>query len=148
MNARQLIRHWQDKIAAAALPFEANWTWRALRFSDRDLAERLREQIDYFDEMCVTGTLRDVAEHGAATVRGYAAAVELLERRKVRQEAISLAKQGPNLQDLVAEHGGFSKIPEQAWEEFERAKKVWRAKLRFGEFDTDIDPSQQEEAFQ
>ena len=139
MKAKELIALWKGRVLAASLPFEADWTWRALRNADPDLAQRLREQIDYFDEMCVLGTPRDIAEHGAATVRGYAAAVELMQRVKAKEERVSLAKQGPNLQELVAKHGGYDKITEPAWEQFEREKIVWRAKLRFGEFDTEVE---------
>lgn len=147
MKAKQLIELWKGRVLAASLPFEADWTWRALRSIDRDLAQRLQEQINFFDEMCVTGTPKDVAEHGAATVRGYAMVVECMQKHAAKVERISLAKQGPNLQELVKQYGGFDKIPEEAWEWFERAKIVWKAKLVNGEFDRMFDdPSQQEEA--
>jgi len=146
MNQAQLLRHWHSEVAAAALPFEQGWTWRALRKVDAELAQRLREQRDLFDEMCVVGAPKDIAEHGAATVRGYGVAIACMHKHAVRAERIRVAKQGPNLQQLVEQHGGYDKIPESAWEQFEREKIVWRGKLRFNEFDREDDPSQQEEA--
>jgi len=145
MKAVELLRMYRESTLKASMAFEAQWTWRALRAADPDLARRLREQIDIFDEACITGTPREVVEHGQATERGYAAAAQAMELHKVRVEAVRLAKQGPNLQELVARHGGYDKITEEAWEQFEREKIVWRAKLRFGEFDTEVEPSQQEE---
>ena len=147
MKAIALLRASREAVLKASTAFEARWTWRALRAVDPDLARRLREQIEIFDEACVTGTPREIVEHYQATERGYAAAAQAMEMHKVRIEAVALAKQGPNLQDLVAKHGGYDKITEPAWEQFEREKIVWRAKLRFGEFYTEADdPSQQEEA--
>jgi hypothetical protein len=145
MKAADLLRMYREAVLRASMEFEAKWTWRALRGVDPALAKRLREQIDIFDEACITGTPREIVEHGQATERGYAAAAQAMELHKVRVEAVALAKQGPNLQDLVAKHGGYDKITEEAWEEFERAKTVWHAKLRFGEFDTETEPSQQED---
>ena len=146
MKAKDFLPMYREVVLKASMAFEAQWTWRALRAVDPDLARRLREQIEIFDEACVTGTPREIVEHGQATARGYAAAVQAMDLHKVRIEAVALAKQGPNLQDLVAKHGGYDKITEPAWEQFEREKIVWRAKLRFGEFDRDDDPSQHEEA--
>jgi len=145
MNAAQLLKLWRGRATAAALPLEEQWTWKALRKVDVELAQRLREQRDLFDEMCVVGAPKDIAEHGAAMVRGYGVAIACMHRHAVRVERIRVAKQGPNLQQLVEQHGGYDKIPEPAWEQFEREKIVWRGKLINGEFDREDDPSQQEQ---
>ena len=147
MNSAKFIQHWLGQVAEAALPFEANWTWRSLKGVDPKLCRLLRKQRDAFDRaLVVKEEKKDIAAIGAATVLGYQRAVECMRRSDAKIERVSVAKQGPNLQDLVAKHGGYDKIPEPAWEQFEREKIVWRAKLRFGEFDKEDDPSQQEEA--
>ena len=146
MKATDYLPMYRRAVLKASAGFAERWTWRALRVVDPNLAMRLWEQIEIFDEACITGTVREIVEHGQATERGFAAAVQAMELHKVRAEAIAIAKQGPNLDALVAKHGGYDKIPEPAWEQFEREKIVWRGKLRFNEFDREDDPSQQEEA--
>jgi len=146
MRQQQLLKLWQDRVATAAAAFERDWTWKALRRVDTQLELLLREQRDLFAEMCVVGTPKDIADHGAAMVRGYQLAIAALQRAAVRAESIRVAKQGPNLQVLVEQAGGYEKITEEAWEAFAREKVVWRGKLINGEFDREDDPSQQEEA--
>jgi hypothetical protein len=74
------VRHWIGEVSAAALPLERRWTWLALRRVDDDLARRLHEQRGLFDQACVAGSADDVATHGAAMCRGYAAAVRTMEQ--------------------------------------------------------------------
>ena len=62
-------RH-REAALKASVAFEAKWTWQALRKAIPGLAQRLREQIEIFDEACITGTPREIVEHGQATVRG------------------------------------------------------------------------------
>jgi hypothetical protein len=75
-----VIRKWQAAVAEAALPFEARWTLAALRRVDRDLHRRLLDQRVLFDQALVTGTAQDIEVHGAALCRGYAIAIQALER--------------------------------------------------------------------
>ena len=75
-----VIRKWQTAVAEAALPFEARWTLAALRRVDRDLHRRLLDQRNLFDQALVTGTAQDIEVHGAALCRGYAIAIQALER--------------------------------------------------------------------
>lgn len=147
MNQKQFVQAWIGKVSEAALPFEANWTWRALKLEDPELCERLRRQRSAFDRACITRELRDVALIGEATVRGYQLVCEVMRKRQVHVEAVSLAKLGPNLQELVAKHGGYQHITPEAWEEYDRAVVVWRAKIRAGEFDRERDapPAKEEE---
>ena len=145
MNEEQFLQHWRRLVGEAALPFEANWTWKKLAQEDRKLSRLLWLQRQAFDHALVTKTRREIAAIGEATVRGYGAAVELMTLRQAKIEAVSVAKLGPNLQTLVEQYGGFDRITEPAWEQFEREKVVWRLKLAHGEFDNEVDPSQQEE---
>jgi hypothetical protein len=73
------ISKWLGQVSDAALPFERRWTWLALRRVNPDIAKRLHEQRGLFDQACVTGTVDEVEEQGAALCRGYAAAVRALE---------------------------------------------------------------------
>lgn len=40
--------------------------------------------------------------------------------------------QPPDLQELVTAHGGWDRIPAEAWVEFERKQAHWRAWVRLG----------------
>jgi hypothetical protein len=40
------------------------------------------------------------------------------------------ASDPPDLQALVAEHGGYDKIPSKAWAEFDRAMAAWQHRRR------------------
>jgi hypothetical protein len=41
-----------------------------------------------------------------------------------------LSSDPPDLQALVAEHGGYNKIPSKAWVEFDRAMAAWQLRRR------------------
>jgi hypothetical protein len=74
------IRRWQGAVAEAALPFERRWTFAALKRVDADIYCRLIAQVGLFDRAIVTGTPEDIELHGAALCRGYAVAIQTLER--------------------------------------------------------------------
>jgi hypothetical protein len=74
------IRKWHAAVAEAVVPFEARWTHAALKRVDADVAQRLATQRGLFDGALVTGTAEDIEVHGAALCRGYAAAIQALER--------------------------------------------------------------------
>lgn len=75
-----VVVHWRAEVGNAALPFEARWTWLALRRVSPDIGRRLFEQRGLFDQACLVGGDAEVAEQGAALCRGYAAAVRALEQ--------------------------------------------------------------------
>jgi len=72
------LSHWRRQVSDAALALESRWTMNALRRVDAELARRLHEQIGLFDQACITGGDDEIALHGAATCRGYSAAVAAL----------------------------------------------------------------------
>lgn len=41
-----------------------------------------------------------------------------------------MSRRGPNLDTLVAKHGGYHKIPASAWETFDREVKAWQLERR------------------
>ena len=86
------IRKWQTAVAEAALPFEARWTQAALKRVDQDLHRRLLDQRDLFDQALVTGTAQDIELHGAALCRGYAIAIQALERAAEPDNAYMLGQ--------------------------------------------------------
>jgi hypothetical protein len=86
------IRKWQVAIAEAALPFDARWTLVALRRVDYGLHRRLLDQRDLFDQALVTGTAQDIEVHGAALCRGYAIAIQALERAAEPDNAYMLGQ--------------------------------------------------------
>jgi hypothetical protein len=86
------IRKWQAAVAEAALPFEARWTLAALRRVDHDLHRRLLDQRDFFDQALVISTAQDIEVHGAALCRGYAIAIQALERAAEPDNAYMLGQ--------------------------------------------------------
>ncbi len=73
------VRDWIAQTAKAATAFERRWTAGALKRVDAGLAKRLRLQLDDFNEATLSGSESDVEKHGAATCRGYAAVVRVME---------------------------------------------------------------------
>jgi hypothetical protein len=73
------VLRWTKAVAEAAGAFEARWTLLALKRVNPDLHQALREQLNLFDEMVITGSAVDIDEHGPATCRGWAAAVKAME---------------------------------------------------------------------
>lgn len=41
-------------------------------------------------------------------------------------------KPAPSLQDLVVQWGGYDKIPNQAWQQYDRDLAQWREDVRLG----------------
>jgi hypothetical protein len=86
------IRKWQAAVAEAALPFEARWTLVALRRVDRDLHRRLLDQRNLFDQALIIGTAQHIEVYGAALCRGYAIAIQALERAAEPDDAYRLGQ--------------------------------------------------------
>lgn len=91
-RAMDALTKWHGEVQAAAIAFEGRWTMAALKRVDPDLAQRLDEQCGLFVEMCVTMEAAEIAEHGAATIRGYAAAVAAMEASGEDHDAYWLGK--------------------------------------------------------
>jgi hypothetical protein len=73
------IRKWVPAVTEAAVAFERRWTLAALKRVNPDIHHRLLEQRGLFDKAATTGTPKEIEDHGAAMVRGYAKAVSVLE---------------------------------------------------------------------
>jgi hypothetical protein len=89
---RAAIRRWQGAVAEAALPFESRWTWAALKRVDAGIHRRLFDQCGLFDQMLITGTPEEIELHGAALCRGYAVAIQTLERAAEPDDAYLLGQ--------------------------------------------------------
>jgi hypothetical protein len=79
MAATTAIERWTKLVTSAALAFESRFTMLAVKRVDPDLAEALHDQRNLFVEACVTGDTVEIAEQGAALVRGYAVVTGRLE---------------------------------------------------------------------
>ena len=86
------IRRWQGAVAEAALPFESRWTLAALKRVDAGIHRRLFDQRGLFDQMLITGTPEEIELHGAALCRGYAIAIQMLERAAEPDDAYMLGQ--------------------------------------------------------
>jgi hypothetical protein len=86
------IRQWQAAVAEAVLPFESRWTWAALKRVDAGIYRRLMDQRGFFDRALVTGTPEEIEIHGAALCRGYAVAIQTLERVAEPDDAYMLGQ--------------------------------------------------------
>jgi hypothetical protein len=89
-----VVTHWMKQVSIAAQSFESRWTSRALRRVDAVLAQAMREQIDLYQEACVTGSRADVEEHGAATVRGYQAITKAMIDAAEPDDAYMIGRDG------------------------------------------------------
>lgn len=78
--ASAALHQWHAEVAKVAEAFERRWTMRALRRVNPDLHQRLQEQIDLFHQVKFLNEAPDIEAHGAATCRGWQAAVEALEK--------------------------------------------------------------------
>lgn len=92
MTPTQTANKWRAEAATAAAAFEERWTLLALRRLDRDLAIALHEQRELFHEACVVGEVRDIIDHGAALVRGYAACARALEEAQIPDDSYVLGQ--------------------------------------------------------
>lgn len=90
MRTDQLTTEWTARISEAAAVFERRWTILALQRVDADLADRLREQRSIFNEATMFGKPSDIIEHGGAMCRGWQAAVALMDRLDVQDDAYML----------------------------------------------------------
>jgi len=88
----QVLRKWHDETAGAALAFESRWTWLSLRRFDPDLGERLFDQRQRFNRACVTGTVKDIEEEGAALCRDYALAAATLQAVNADDDAYIIGR--------------------------------------------------------
>ena len=86
------MRTWMGVVSDAAIAFENRWTWAALQRVDREIHRRLSEQRSLFDRAMVTGTAEEIETHGAAMVRGYAVAVQMLEAAGMADDAYLLGQ--------------------------------------------------------
>jgi hypothetical protein len=84
------ISSWLTQVSQAASAFEKRWTLKSLRRVSADLAQRLAEQVSLFDQATITGSAHEVEEHGAATCRGYQAAVRAMEAAQEPDDAYVL----------------------------------------------------------
>ena len=86
------IRRWQGAVAEAVSPFESRWTWAALKRVDAGIHRRLFDQRGLFDQVLITGTADEIELHGAALCRGYAIAIQTLERAAEPDDAYLLGQ--------------------------------------------------------
>lgn len=45
-----------------------------------------------------------------------------------------MAKEQPCLQRFLAAYGGYDKVPQEAWVQYDREVEQWQYKVRFGEY--------------
>lgn len=78
-----------------------------------------------------------VAQEAAREMEERRVAEEVRAKRLEREEAarreLAELRLGPNLQKLVAAHGGYDKITPEAWDRFQADKRHWLDRLRHGE---------------
>jgi hypothetical protein len=70
-----MIEGIHGRVMDAAHGFEGRWTLRSLERVDPELHEALLDQQRMFDAAIVRGGSAEIDEHGAAMIRGWAAAV-------------------------------------------------------------------------
>jgi hypothetical protein len=92
LQEHRAISRWQTAVAEAALPFESRWTLAALKRTDSDIHRRLFDQRGLFDKALVIGTVEEIELHGAALCRGYAVAIQTLERAGEPDDAYMLGQ--------------------------------------------------------
>ena len=90
MTPTQMANKWRSETSAAAQAFEARWTMISLRTIDRELAIALHEQRELFHEACAIGDMAEIRDHGAALVRGYAAAQKAMEDAQIPDDSYLL----------------------------------------------------------
>ena len=86
------IRKWVPAVTEAAVAFERRWTLMALKRIDPDIYRRLLDQRSLFEKAAVTGTPKEIEEHGAAMCRSYAMAIRVLEAAAVPDDAYMLGQ--------------------------------------------------------
>jgi hypothetical protein len=116
------IRKWQAVVAEAALPFEARWTLTALKRADDDIHRRLIDQRSLFDRALLIGSAEDIELHGAALCRGYAMAIQALERAAEPDDAYLL---GQDVRSGFRVAIGQQKAAAQRVRELHGEKVIW-----------------------
>jgi hypothetical protein len=83
---------WQGKVSDAALPFDARWTEAALRRIDPDLHARFQRQRELFDSAVESGTVDEIAKHGAAMVRARVAVFTAMQAAAAPDDAYQIGR--------------------------------------------------------
>lgn len=78
-KADEAMRKWVGNVSEAAQIFERRWTLLHLRRLAPELARNLWLQSEQFNHACLTGTVGDIELQGGAMVRGWCAAVAMME---------------------------------------------------------------------
>jgi hypothetical protein len=112
----------QTAVAEAALPFESRWTFAALKRADAGIHRRLMDQRGIFDRMLVIGTVEEIEIHGAALCRGYAVAIQTLERAAEPDDAYLL---GQDMRTGFRVAIGQQKAAAQRVRELHGDKVIW-----------------------
>lgn len=91
-KADEASREWWGKVTEAATMFERRWTWAHLGRVNLELATRLAEQRMLFDHATLTGTVGDIEMQGAATVRGWLAAIKFMDAADEEDSAYMIGR--------------------------------------------------------
>lgn len=91
-STTEVVNYWHAQIAEVAYAFERRWTRLTLKRVAPELAVKLVRQQDLFVEACVTGTVAEIRDHGAAMLRGYAVVTQALERAGVGDDAYLIGR--------------------------------------------------------
>lgn len=83
-----------QKTNNAAAMFETRWTMDALYRVAPDLPEAIEDQRSMFYEILVTGEDREIIEHGEAMCRGWAKAIETMEKSGIADDAYHIGTFG------------------------------------------------------
>lgn len=79
-------------ITAAATAYEARWTLAALHRVDPDISSRLRRQIGLWNDATRSEDFEQVDLQGAALIRGYRKAVEVMTMSGAADDAYQIGK--------------------------------------------------------
>lgn len=83
---------WQDRVSEAAQPFEARWTEAALNRIEPALHARFQQQRKLFNAALATGSIDEIADHGAAMVRGYVVLVTTMQGAAAPDDAYQIGR--------------------------------------------------------
>jgi len=86
------IRAWGPRVSAAALPFEARWTRRALKFHNPKLSEQFEAQLDRFEAAMLSGSSTEIDTEGARLCRGYAVIAVELQAANIPDDAYMIGR--------------------------------------------------------
>jgi hypothetical protein len=102
-----------DFITRAAEAFEARWTMLTLARVDRELYEALQAQCELYYQACLHGDVNDAKLQGEALVRGYAAAVRVMEGSGVPDNAYLVGRY-KDLTLLISEQKAVQRVDPSA----------------------------------